>query len=109
MSKNRRMPDGGTAVTRSASARSASGARGVAIRRAVGVVTPGIYAMLGFEDPSPARSIRTPARPGAPAFGGGPPIAQSLSADTALLLLVAWLAAYLVVAAGFTERAEITG
>ena len=46
---------------------------------------------------------------GTPAFGGGPPIAQSLSADTALLLLVAWLAAYLVVAAGFTERAEITG
>lgn len=46
---------------------------------------------------------------GAPAFGGGPPTAQALSPDTALVLLAAWLAAFLVVAAGFTERAEITG
>lgn len=47
---------------------------------------------------------------GTPQFGGGgPPLAQDLSADTALLLLVAWLAGALLVAAGFAERAEITG
>jgi hypothetical protein len=42
--------------------------------------------------------------------GGGPPVsATPLSADLALLLVVAWLIGSLVVAAGFTERAEITG
>jgi ABC-type transport system involved in multi-copper enzyme maturation permease subunit len=42
-------------------------------------------------------------------FGGGPPDAGALSADTALLLLVIWFAGALAVAAGFSERAEITG
>jgi hypothetical protein len=32
-----------------------------------------------------------------------------LSADFALLLVAAWLIGSVVVAAGFTERAEITG
>jgi ABC-2 type transport system permease protein len=40
--------------------------------------------------------------------GGGPP-ASTVSADLALLLLGVWLAGALIVAAGFTERAEITG
>lgn len=42
-------------------------------------------------------------------FGGGPPDAGALSADTALLLLVVWFAGALAIAAGFSERAEITG
>jgi ABC-type transport system involved in multi-copper enzyme maturation permease subunit len=42
--------------------------------------------------------------------GGGAPTATTpLSADLALLLVAAWLVGTLVVAAGFTERAEITG
>jgi len=44
-----------------------------------------------------------------PAFDFGGPQASALSADTALLLLVVWLVGELVVAAAFTERAEITG
>ena len=42
-------------------------------------------------------------------FGGGSPITNPVSADTALLLVFIWLAGALVVTAGFTERAEITG
>ena len=42
-------------------------------------------------------------------FGGGVATAAGVSADLALLLLGAWLVGSLVVAAGFTERAEITG
>ena len=42
-------------------------------------------------------------------FGGGGGPATSVSADLALLLLGVWLVGSLVVAAGFTERAEITG
>jgi hypothetical protein len=42
--------------------------------------------------------------------GGGAPAASTpLSADLALLLVAAWLIGSIVVAAGFTERAEITG
>ena len=41
--------------------------------------------------------------------GGGPAVAAALPADTALLLVGAWLVGSLVVALGFTERAEITG
>jgi ABC-type transport system involved in multi-copper enzyme maturation permease subunit len=42
--------------------------------------------------------------------GGGAPAATTpLSADLALLLVAVWLVGSLVVAAGFTERAEITG
>jgi ABC-type transport system involved in multi-copper enzyme maturation permease subunit len=42
--------------------------------------------------------------------GGGAPAASTpLSADLALLLVAVWLVGSLVVAAGFTERAEITG
>ena len=41
--------------------------------------------------------------------GGGPTPAEPLSADFALLLVAVWLVGSLVVAAGFTERAEITG
>jgi hypothetical protein len=46
---------------------------------------------------------------GTAGFQGGPPDTGALSADTALLLLVVWLAGSLAVAAGFSERAEITG
>jgi ABC-2 type transport system permease protein len=41
--------------------------------------------------------------------GGGAPTGTPLSADFALLLVVVWLVGALVVVAGFTERAEITG
>jgi hypothetical protein len=43
--------------------------------------------------------------------GGGGPAATAtpLSADFALLLVAVWLIGSLAVAAGFTERAEITG
>ncbi|MBI2763815.1 MAG: hypothetical protein HYX54_08725 [Chloroflexi bacterium] len=42
-------------------------------------------------------------------FGGPSGGATPLGADTALILVVAWLIGALVVAAGFAERAEITG
>lgn len=41
--------------------------------------------------------------------GGGPDATAALSPDVAILLLIVWLVGSLVVAAGFTERAEITG
>lgn len=41
--------------------------------------------------------------------GGGPGAASALPADTALLLVGAWLIGSLLVAVVFTERAEITG
>lgn len=41
--------------------------------------------------------------------GGGAPTGTPLSADFALLLVVVWLVGSLLVTAGFTERAEITG
>ncbi len=40
---------------------------------------------------------------------GGPGLAVQLSADTALVLVVVWMIGALTVAAGFAERAEITG
>jgi len=40
---------------------------------------------------------------------GAPPDPAALSVDTALLLVIVWLVGSLVVAAGFSERAEITG
>jgi ABC-type transport system involved in multi-copper enzyme maturation permease subunit len=40
---------------------------------------------------------------------GGPPDPAALSAGTALVLVTVWLVGSLVVAAGFSERAEITG
>lgn len=42
-------------------------------------------------------------------FGGPQSTTTPLSADTALALVVVWLIGALVVAAGFAERAEITG
>jgi ABC-2 type transport system permease protein len=42
-------------------------------------------------------------------FGGGGADLAALDANSALVLVVAWLVGSLVVAAGFTERAEITG
>jgi ABC-type transport system involved in multi-copper enzyme maturation permease subunit len=42
-------------------------------------------------------------------FGGAPPDPGALSADTALVLVTVWLVGALVVAAVFSERAEITG
>ena len=41
--------------------------------------------------------------------GGGGGLTQALAPDTALLLVGVWLVGSLVVAVGFTERAEITG
>jgi hypothetical protein len=40
---------------------------------------------------------------------GGPPDAGALTVGTALVLVTVWLIGSLVVAAGFSERAEITG
>jgi ABC-2 type transport system permease protein len=40
---------------------------------------------------------------------GAPPDPNALSADLALALLVVWLVGSLIVTAGFTDRAEITG
>ena len=45
----------------------------------------------------------------AAANGGGPGGAAALSANTALVLVGVWLVGSLIVALGFTERAEITG
>jgi ABC-type transport system involved in multi-copper enzyme maturation permease subunit len=45
---------------------------------------------------------------GGQGFGGAPDPA-ALTVDTALLLVIVWLVGSLVVAAGFSERAEITG
>jgi ABC-2 type transport system permease protein len=45
----------------------------------------------------------------AAAGNGGGPGGASLPADTALLLVAVWLVGSLIVALGFTERAEITG
>lgn len=42
-------------------------------------------------------------------FGGGQNTAATIAPDVAILLLVVWLVGSLVVAAGFAERAEITG
>jgi hypothetical protein len=42
-------------------------------------------------------------------FGGGPDTTPSPSPEVAILLLIVWLVGSLVVAAAFTERAEITG
>jgi ABC-type transport system involved in multi-copper enzyme maturation permease subunit len=42
-------------------------------------------------------------------FGGGQPDAGAVSPDMAIVLLLVWLVGSLVVAAGFAERAEITG
>ncbi|MDO8485885.1 MAG: hypothetical protein Q7S35_13165 [Candidatus Limnocylindrales bacterium] len=42
-------------------------------------------------------------------FGGGGGAAQALEPNTAILLVIAWLIGALVVAALFTERAEISG
>lgn len=42
-------------------------------------------------------------------FGGPQLTTTPLSADTALILVVVWMVGALVVAAGFAERAEITG
>jgi ABC-2 type transport system permease protein len=53
-------------------------------------------------------SVATAASSGGGAFGGGPAPA-ALPADTALLLVAIWLVGSLVVAAVFTDRAEITG
>jgi len=42
-------------------------------------------------------------------FGGGGAAQPRLEPDTALLVVVAWLIGALIVAAVFTERAEISG
>jgi len=41
--------------------------------------------------------------------GAGGALTPAMSADTALILLIAWLAGSLIVAAGFSERAEVLG
>jgi ABC-2 type transport system permease protein len=53
-------------------------------------------------------SLATSASGGGFGGGGGPAVA-ALSADTALLLVGAWLVGSLIVSAVFTERAEISG
>lgn len=53
--------------------------------------------------------LATSAIAGTGGFGGGQPTATAVSPDTAILLLLVWLVGSLMVAAGFAERAEITG
>lgn len=53
--------------------------------------------------------LATSAIAGTGGFGGGQPTATAVPPDTATLLLLVWLVGSLVVAAGFAERAEITG
>jgi hypothetical protein len=53
-------------------------------------------------------SINTAGSPGSAGSGGGG-FVEVLPADTALVLVGVWLVGSLVVAIGFTERAEITG
>jgi hypothetical protein len=43
------------------------------------------------------------------AAGGGGPVVTQLDPNTAVLAVAAWLVVALVVAAGFTERAEVGG
>jgi ABC-2 type transport system permease protein len=51
-------------------------------------------------------AVDTGATGGGPGAGG---LTEALAPDTALLLVAVWLVGSLVVAVGFTERAEITG
>jgi ABC-type transport system involved in multi-copper enzyme maturation permease subunit len=71
-----------------------------------GIFLPDIVKYLPFSVAN--ASVSTGASTGG-GFGGGGPQLASLDANTALVLVIAWLIGSLVVAAVFTERAEISG
>jgi len=70
-----------------------------------GIFLPDVVKYLPFNVATAAVSTGSSAGGG---FGGGAP-AAAFDANTALALVVVWLIGALVVAAVFTERAEITG
>ncbi len=70
------------------------------------VFLPNVVQYLPFQLSTTALGSATS---GGGGFGGGAAPATSVSPDLALLLLGVWLVGSLVVATGFTERAEITG
>jgi hypothetical protein len=71
---------------------------------------PDIVKYLPFAVARASVAISGSAAAAANAGGGGPGAAASIGdANTALVLVAVWLVASLVVALGFTERAEITG
>lgn len=69
------------------------------------VFLPDIVQYLPFELANTALDVAA----GGGGFGGQGSGVSDVSADLALVLLAAWLAGALVVAAGYTDRAEITG
>jgi ABC-2 type transport system permease protein len=71
-----------------------------------GIFLPDIVKYLPFSVAT--ASVSTGARAGG-GFGGGGAQPAALDANTAIVLVVAWLIGSLVVAALFTERAEISG
>jgi hypothetical protein len=70
------------------------------------VFLPNLVQYLPFQLSTTALGAATS---GGGGFGGGAAPATNVSPDLALLLLGVWLIGSLVVATGFTERAEITG
>jgi ABC-2 type transport system permease protein len=70
-----------------------------------GIFLPDIVKYLPFN----AANAVIPRTAGTTGGGGGGGIANPLSPDTALVVVVAWLVGALIVAALFTERAEISG
>jgi ABC-type transport system involved in multi-copper enzyme maturation permease subunit len=70
------------------------------------VFLPNLVQYLPFQLSTTALGAATS---GGGGFGGGAAPATNISPDLALLLLGMWLVGSLVVATGFTERAEITG
>ena len=66
------------------------------------IFLPDIVQYLPFQ-------LASTATGGGGGFGDGPPATTGISPDLAVLLLGVWLIGSLVVAAGFSERAEITG
>ena len=71
-----------------------------------GIFLPDIVKYLPFSVAT--ASVATGGAPAGGGFGGGRTVA-ALDANTALLLVVVWLVGALIVAAVYTERAEISG
>lgn len=71
-----------------------------------GLFLPDIVKWLPFSVANAAVATGSSSGPG---FGGDAAAATSLDPNTALVLVIVWMVASLVVAAAFTERAEISG
>ena len=81
---------------------SASGSRSTSASTFASIFLPDIVKYLPF-------TCATAAVGGNEGFGGGRPTRPRCRPDMALVLVTVWLVGSLVVAAGFTDRAEITG